>query len=62
MCRKCLNVCVSYSRAGRRELFQHVGDKDLQKSLSEELLTHRAAIIVIFLLGGDKKQKNETLK
>lgn len=52
MCRKCLNVCVSYSRAGRRELFQHVGDKDLQKSLSEELLTHRAAIIVIFLLGG----------
>lgn len=32
-------------------MLQHVGDGDLQQGLSEELLAHGAAVIVVFLQG-----------
>lgn len=41
--------CTTYGRAGWRELLQHVGDDNLQQSLSEEFLAHSAAVIIIFL-------------
>lgn len=41
--------------AGWGQLLQHVGNDDLQQSFSEELLPHRAAVIIIFLR---RKNKN----
>ncbi len=40
---------------GWRELLQHVWDDDLQQSFPEELLAHRAAVIIIFLRREPKK-------
>lgn len=51
----------THRRAGRRELLQHVWDDDLQQSLSEELLPHRAAVVIIFLPGGGD-QKHAQLR
>lgn len=42
-------------RAGRSQVLQHVGDGDLQQGLPEELLAHRAAVIVVFLWSGGRK-------
>ncbi len=45
----CYTRAKTYSRAWWGELFQHVRDENLQKSLSEELLTNCAAVVVKFL-------------
>lgn len=45
----------THGRAGRSQVLQHVGDGDLQQGLSEELLAHRAAVIVVFLRSGGRK-------
>lgn len=45
----------THRRAGRSQVLQHVGDGDLQQGLSEELLAHRAAVVVVFLRRKDKK-------
>lgn len=53
----CLHDCGRLETdrgTGRAELLQHVGDKDLEQSLPEETLPHRAAVIVKFL----PKQQN----
>lgn len=38
-------------------MLQHVGDGDLKQGLSEELLAHRAAVIVVFLRSGGRKSQ-----
>lgn len=46
---------ATYGRAGWRELLQHVGDDNLQQSLSEEFLAHGAAVIIVFLTRTQQK-------
>lgn len=48
---------VTHRHAGWSELLQHVGDDDLQQGLSEELLAHRAAVVVVFLTVGTEKER-----
>lgn len=51
---------VTHSWVGWRELLQHVWDDDLQQSLSEELLAHCAAVVIIFLTGKEQKHNVST--
>lgn len=48
----------THGGTGRAELLQHVGDEDLEESLTEEALPHRTAVIVKLL----RKTKKETRK
>ena len=41
-------------------MFEHVGDDDLQQSFSEELLAHRAAVVVVFLYGTHTRTHTHT--
>lgn len=55
----CDGQCVwggTHGRAGRSQVLQHVGDGDLQQGLPEELLAHRAAVIVVFLWSDGRKE------
>ncbi len=48
-------MCETHGGTGGAELLQHVGDEDLEQSLTEETLPHRAAVIVKFLKERKKK-------
>lgn len=54
--------CGTHRGTGRAQLFQHVGDEDLEESLAKETLPHCAAVIVKFLKMNKHRKKEKSLK